>query len=101
MQTRKKTTGLVWFTNNLRVDDNTLLALACKEHESVLAVYCFDPNHFAETVYGFKKTERYRAQFLIETVQELSTNLAQKNITLLTYVQHPEIAISEIQKSDF
>ncbi len=96
MQTRKKTTGLVWFTNNLRVDDNTLLALACKEHESVLAVYCFDPNHFAETVYGFKKTERYRAQFLIETVQELSTNLAQKNITLLTYVQHPEIVISEI-----
>ncbi|MBQ0741082.1 deoxyribodipyrimidine photo-lyase, partial [Aquimarina celericrescens] len=38
----------------------------------------------------FKKTEKYRAKFLIESVTQLSTNLKNLNITL--QVEHDERA---------
>ncbi len=82
--------NLVWFTNNLRVEDNLALSEACKNSGKTIAVYCFDPRHFAETKYGFKKTERFRAKFLIETVEELRENLLTKNISLLVYFEKPE-----------
>ena len=88
--------NLVWFTNNLRVQDNRPLYEACKQPGTTIAVYCFDPRHFAQTSYGFKKTEKYRAQFLIETVQELRKNLALHNITLLTYIGKPEFVLEQI-----
>lgn len=82
--------NLVWFINNLRVEDNLALTEACKNSGKTIAVYCFDPRHFAVTKYGFKKTERFRAKFLIETVEELRENLLTKNISLLVYFEKPE-----------
>ena len=49
--------NLVWFRNNLRVEDNHALVEACKKSGKTIGLYCFDPSHFAETKYGFKKTE--------------------------------------------
>ena len=57
--------GLIWFENNLRVKDNEALYKACENHEQVIAIYCFDPRKFEETKYGFPKTGKFRAQFLI------------------------------------
>jgi deoxyribodipyrimidine photo-lyase len=90
--------NLVWFTNNLRVDDNSALTEACKNTGKTIGVYCFDPRHFAETKHGFKKTERFRAQFLLETVSELRKNLAAKNISLLVYLDKPENVLNKISK---
>jgi deoxyribodipyrimidine photo-lyase len=83
-------TGLVWFRNDLRVADNYSLSKATLENDRVIAVYCFDPRSFSVGQYGFKKTEKYRAKFLLETVTELKTNLAKLNITLFIYHQKPE-----------
>lgn len=82
--------NLVWFTNNLRVEDNLSLAKACENSGKTIGVYCFDPRHFAETKYGFKKTEKYRAKFLLESVAALKENLLKKNISLLIYFDKPE-----------
>ena len=82
--------NLVWFTNNLRVDDNLALAKACENSGKTIGIYCFDPRHYAETKYGFKKTEKYRAKFLIESVAELRENSLKKNISLLIYFETPE-----------
>ncbi len=90
MPQKQNTTGLVWFRNNLRVRDNTALYQAVKKHSKVIAMYCFNPKHFEIGAFGFKKTEKYRALFLIESVQNLKENLAKQNITLLTYFQSPE-----------
>ena len=49
--------NLVWITTNLRVDDNLSLVESCNNSGKTIAVYCFDPRHYAETKYGFKKTE--------------------------------------------
>lgn len=82
--------ALVWFRNDLRINDQNSLAKTCEENQEVIAVYCFDPRHFAQTKYGFKKTERFRAKFLLETVAELRDNLLEKNISLLVYYDTPE-----------
>lgn len=93
---QKKQKGLVWFRNDLRVNDNESLTNAANENETVIAVYCFDPRHFEETKFGFKKTEKFRAKFLIESVTTLKENLEKLNITLLVYHQKPEDSIPEI-----
>ncbi|MGC1514168.1 MAG: DASH family cryptochrome [Maribacter sp.] len=73
--------NLIWFRNDLRVQDNTSLHMAT-EGDSVIGVYCFEDAHFAMDEFGFKKTENYRARFLIETVIELAQNLKKLNIPL-------------------
>ncbi|VXB44911.1 Cryptochrome DASH [Flavobacterium sp. 9AF] len=88
--------NLVWFRNDLRVADNLSLLKAIQNSKTCIGVYCFDPRHFAITNYGFKKTEKFRAQFLIETVAELKENLKKKNISLFVYQEKPEDIIPKL-----
>ena len=90
MQKKQKETGLVWFRNNLRINDNTSLHKATQSHKKMIAVYFFDPKHFSLDRFGFQKTDKYRAKFLHETVTNLQRNLKDLNITLLTYFENPE-----------
>ena len=98
MQEKQK--GLVWFRNDLRVHDNESLTNAIQENDTVIAVYCFDPRHLEQTRFGFKKTEKFRAKFLIESVTVLRQNLEKLNIPLLVYHQKPEDSIPEIVTQD-
>ena len=90
---------LIWFRNNLRVNDNAVLNYAVANNNSVIAVYCFDPRHFTTTAFGFKKTGPYRAQFLIETIKNLKETLKEKNITLVVSLTKPEHCISTLVKN--
>lgn len=96
MQTKQNKTALVWFRNDLRVLDQQSLLQACNTSAKVIAVYVFDERLFQPNEYGFKKTGKYRAKFLIETIKELKTNLASLNISLLTPVGIPEIILKDI-----
>ena len=82
--------GLVWFRNDLRIADNYSLSKAISENDQVIAIFCFDPRSFEISEFGFRKTNRYRAKFLLETVSELKENLDKLNITLHVYHQKPE-----------
>lgn len=98
---QKKQKGLVWFRNDLRVHDNESLSYAIENNECVLAVYCFDPRHFEVSRFGFKKTEKFRAKFLIESVTELRENLAKLNITLMVFHEKPEDVLpNSIENND-
>jgi len=99
MQKKQNNTALVWFRNDLRVQDNIVLNEAIKENKNIMACYCFDPRHYEYTEFGFKKTEKFRAQFLIETVQDLKTNLHKLNIELFVFNEKPEIAIQQLTKT--
>ncbi|WP_405562299.1 DASH family cryptochrome [Polaribacter sp. Asnod6-C07] len=90
MQEKQNTTGLIWFRNNLRTTDNISLKKAIDHHKKVIAVYFFDPKYFTVDEFGFQKTAKFRAQFLIDTISNLKENLAKLNITLLTYFDAPE-----------
>lgn len=96
MQKKQNNTALVWFRNNLRVHDNDALTKAIETHKNVIAVYCFDPKYFTNNRFGFQKTAKFRAQFLIETITNLQQNLAKLNITLLTYSDSPENKIPSL-----
>jgi deoxyribodipyrimidine photo-lyase len=94
---QKNKIGLVWFRNDLRVADNASLANATKECEKVIAVYCFDPRQFEQSKYGdFKKTEKFRTKFNIETVRELKANLEKLNISLFVFNEITENVISSL-----
>lgn len=88
--------GLIWFRNDLRTIDNHSLYNACRENEKVIGVYCLDPRHYETTPFGFKKTEKFRTKFLLQTLHELQQNLLEKNIRLLIYYGYPEQLIPEI-----
>jgi deoxyribodipyrimidine photo-lyase len=97
---RKMTkTGLVWFRNDLRIHDQISLVKAARENSFVMAIYCFDPRHFEKDRFGFVKTEKYRAQFLIETVAALQDELSKLNIPLFVNVGKPEDMIHEYIKT--
>lgn len=98
MQQKQENTALVWFRNNLRVRDNIALHKATQNHKKVIAVFLFDPKLFSTDVFGFQKTAKFRANFLIETVRDLEKNLANLNISLLTYFDSPEIKIQKLCK---
>lgn len=91
--------SLVWFRNELRTIDNDVLAEASKQADKVIGLYCFDPRYFEKNRFGFKKTEKYRAQFLIETIHNLKAQLEALNIDLLVYHDFPENAIPKICES--
>ena len=96
MQKKQDTTALIWFRDDLRVNDNAVLKNAFTENKSIIAVYCLDPRHFENTAYGFNKTEKYRAKFLLETLYDLKQNLDRLNIDLLVFNDLPEACIPKI-----
>jgi len=96
MQQQQENTGLIWFRNNLRIQDNVSLKKAIDNHNKVIAVYFFNPKHFSVDEFNFKKTAKFRAQFLIETIQNLQVSLEELNITLLTYFDTPENKIHQL-----
>ena len=79
----KKNTSIVWFRNNLRVEDNSALYNAVNQSDKVIGYVNLDPNNFKYTQYGFKKIEKYRAKFLLESIANLKQNLNNLNISLI------------------
>ena len=80
MQTKQKLNKLIWFTTNLRIQDNKSLSEALKPDGDLKAVYCLDPAWFKSGSLGFPKMNRFRAQFLLESLDNLSIQLNQLGI---------------------
>ena len=80
---KQKINSLVWFRNNMRVEDNSSLTKAMNESDNVIGFINIDPKIFITTKYGFKKTEKYRAKFLLETISDLKSQLEILNISLI------------------
>ena len=86
---------LVWFRNDLRVEDHQGLQQALASQKRVIAYYSFSPKLFQPTAWGFKKTEKYRAQFLIESVAALKTALQELNISLIIDLDAAEDSLAD------
>lgn len=82
--------GLMWFRNDLRLQDNETLIKAISENTSVLPIYIFDTRSFRTSTYGFKKTGPFRAQFLLESVANLRHQLRAIGGDLAIYTGIPE-----------
>jgi deoxyribodipyrimidine photo-lyase len=93
---------ILWFRNDLRLNDNSIIDAAVKKVQSgaateVLPVFCFDPCWFAATAHsnGLLKTGPYRAQFLLESVLDLKSRLRSVGSDLLITMGPPEKILSD------
>ncbi|BDB56453.1 DASH family cryptochrome [Flavobacterium ammonificans] len=88
--------ALVWFKTDLRIEDNETLLKAISQSEKVIPVYCFDEAHFETSVYGFKKTGSFRAQFLLESLEDLDAKLRTLGSGLRIVMGKPEVEIPKL-----
>ena len=93
---QKQSTSIVWFTDNLRVQDNTVLSKAMKNSERVIGIYFLIPEELNKTQFGFKKTGKFRAKFLLDTLKDLKSALDELNISLLVFNSVSEDQISKL-----
>ncbi|WP_051292940.1 DASH family cryptochrome [Olivibacter sitiensis] len=92
-----KDTLLVWFRNDLRVQDNEILLTAIERADLVLPVYIFDPRYFSEDETSkIKRTGVFRANFLLESVHDLRLSLRELGGDLLVRVGYPEEIIPQL-----
>jgi deoxyribodipyrimidine photo-lyase len=89
-------TILVWFRNDLRIDDNEILLEATRKADNVIPVYCFDPYYFKTTPAGTLKTGNFRAKFLIESVANLRANLRAMGSELIVRTGPPAEVIPQL-----
>jgi deoxyribodipyrimidine photo-lyase len=89
-------TILVWFRNDLRVNDNEILLEATRKADKVLPVYCFDPYYFTKNANGEPKTGSFRARFLLESVADLRKNLQALGSNLIIRVGNPAEIIPQL-----
>ena len=89
---KKKVTSLVWFRNNLRVLDNISLSKSIEESDKTIGYINIDPKDFKESRFGFKKIEKFRAKFILESISDLKKNLEKLNITLI--ITHEDLGLS-------
>ncbi len=69
--------SLMWFRNDLRIDDNPALKNACIFSDEVHAVYIYSPNQNKE-----HNEANCKIEFIIENLKILEKELSSKNIPL-------------------
>jgi deoxyribodipyrimidine photo-lyase len=89
---------IIWYRNDLRIHDHKALHHAIDEKAHIIPVYCFDSRQFTTTSFGFPKTGKYRAQFLLESIQDLRNSLQKLDSDLIVRQGLPEKEIVAIAK---
>lgn len=93
----KKQKVIVWFRQDLRLHDNESFIHALKRGIEVIPVFVFDERVFlGKTRFGFKKTDKHRAQFIIECIHDLRNSLQKLGSNLIIRVGKPEEEIFKI-----
>ena len=83
MQNEKKS-ALIWLRNDLRIKDHFGFYKAARNCDKIFAYFSFEPDKFEDTKWGFKKTEKFRTLFLIQTLKCLKDELKKKMLHLLS-----------------
>lgn len=90
---------LLWYRNDLRIHDHEALFRAAKCTDEVFPIYIFDPRRFQYQALGFAKTGIFKANFLLETVQNLRENLQKIGSNLMVRIGYPEEIIPQLALS--
>ncbi len=90
---------ILWFKNDLRIRDNAALYEAIQSKEIIIPLYCFSKSQFEINGFGFRKTGVFRAQFLLESLKDLDTQLRILGSGLLVKYGIAEEIIPELVKT--
>ncbi len=89
---------ILWFRQDLRLHDNEALTQALEQGDELIPVYIFDERVFMGKTrdFGLPKTDKFRAQFIIEAVQDLRESFQQRGSNLIVRVGKPEEILFEL-----
>jgi deoxyribodipyrimidine photo-lyase len=69
------TAAIYWFRNDLRLEDNPALMLACQSADFLLPIYVHDARLEKQTQWGFPRVSKGRKAFLKESLTDLRAQL--------------------------
>lgn len=83
MHARRNKVGLVWFRNDLRLQDHAALTAAANACEQLIPLYIFNRRDYGKGIGGFSRTGPHRKRFLVESVTELREQLRSRGSDLV------------------
>ena len=92
----KMGTVLIWFQNNLRVQDQPLLAFSRFSSDQILPVFIIDERWFQPTAFGQTSMGPHRYRFLADSLRTLRRNLNALGAPLIVRYGYPEQLIPEL-----
>ena len=81
--------GVYWFTNDLRLSDNLAFIRAAQNLDSLICVYCLDPQLLETNEFGISSLGPHRAKFLLDNLFELNASLEAYGSSLQIYFSNP------------
>mgnify|MGYP003387223130 CR=1 FL=1 len=87
-----KTPALCWLRRDLRLHDHAALSAALERHEDVHLVFCFDTQILSK----LKDKEDRRLTFIIESLEELETELQKRGSSLHILHGDPVVEIPRL-----
>ncbi len=95
-----KKRSIVWFREDLRLHDNEAICEAIRGADETIFVYVFDERTFKGTTKWFDlpKTGKFRAKFIIESVENLRQNLKKRGANLLVKIGKPEEVLTDLAR---
>jgi len=95
-----KRRAIMWFRQDLRLHDNEALQDALRNAYEVIPVFIFDERIYGgKTSFGFPKAGKFRAKFVIESIQDLRQSLRKLNSDLIVRIGKPEEILFEMAKA--
>lgn len=93
-----KKRAVIWFRQDLRLHDNEALAEAMKRADEIVFAYIFDERVFKGKTqwFGFPKTGKFRAKFVIEAIEDLRKSIRARGTDLIIRIGKPEEEIAKI-----
>lgn len=88
-------TAVVWFTDDLRVDDNPALNGAASA-DRLLCIYCVDARFESVSAYGPRKFGAHRLAFVRQSLVDLDARLRTLGSSLDVVAGTPETRLAEI-----
>lgn len=98
MNAPRNKVGLVWFRNDLRLQDHAALTAAANDCEQLIPLYIFNRKDYGKGIGGFSRTGPHRKRFLMESVTELRKQLRNKGSDLVIIFGLPEYVIPRLCK---
>ena len=89
-------TAILWFRNDLRIDDHPALSKAMENAGQIVPVYVLDPRHIGTDRWGIERMGPYRRRFLRETLTELHGQLVSRGSFLRILRGYPEEVIPRL-----
>ena len=97
---------ILWFRNDLRLHDNYIIDYALKhaaKNKEIVPVFSFDDRIYdkaSKTKFKTIKTGALRAQFMIESLENLKKNFREIGSDMLVTIERPEIFIPKWLSKD-